>query len=85
MQIVGGNNASWYGNSDMNSSNGINGFKDEYDWADLENDLYHWTKTLRPVQVLLRSGVFASVFDLILKSVENYNSFEIDILVSIFF
>lgn len=50
IQIVGGKSASWYGNSDMNSSNSIVSFEDEYDWADLETDLYHWTKSLRPVQ-----------------------------------
>ncbi|KVI12540.1 GTP-binding protein, orthogonal bundle domain-containing protein [Cynara cardunculus var. scolymus] len=50
IQIVGGKSASWYGNGDMNSSNAVDCFKDGYDWADLENDLYHWTKTLRPVQ-----------------------------------
>ncbi|PWA55470.1 GTP-binding family protein [Artemisia annua] len=50
IQIVGGKNASWYGNVDTSSSNAIGGYEDEYDWADLETDLYHWTKTLRPVQ-----------------------------------
>ena len=39
----------------MNSGNAVDSFEEEYDWADLETDLYHWTKTLRPVQVLLRS------------------------------
>ena len=56
LQIVGGKNASWYGNVGTSSSTAIGGYEDEYDWADLETDLYHWTKTLRPVQVLLRSG-----------------------------
>ncbi|KAI7745414.1 hypothetical protein M8C21_016012, partial [Ambrosia artemisiifolia] len=48
--IVGGNNASWYGNGNMNSGNAVDSFEEEYDWADLETDLYHWTKSLRPVQ-----------------------------------
>ncbi|GKE96967.1 DAR GTPase 3, chloroplastic, partial [Tanacetum coccineum] len=48
--IVGGKNASWHGIVDTSSSNAIGGYEDEYDWADLETDLYHWTKTLRPVQ-----------------------------------
>ena len=39
----------------MNSGNAVDSFEEEYDWADLETDLYHWTKTLHPVQVLLRS------------------------------
>ncbi|KAJ0597868.1 hypothetical protein HanHA89_Chr04g0159531 [Helianthus annuus] len=34
----------------MNSSNATESFEEEYEWADLETDLYHWTKTLRPVQ-----------------------------------
>ncbi|XP_076904212.1 DAR GTPase 3, chloroplastic-like [Bidens hawaiensis] len=50
IQIVGGKTASWYGNGNMNSSNANDAFEEEYDWADLETDLYHWTKTLRPVQ-----------------------------------
>ncbi|KAJ0797079.1 putative GTP-binding protein, ribosome biogenesis [Helianthus annuus] len=50
IQIVGGNNASWYGNGNMSSSNATESFEEEYEWADLETDLYHWTKTLRPVQ-----------------------------------
>ncbi|KAL8236273.1 hypothetical protein R6Q59_017354 [Mikania micrantha] len=50
IQIIGGKTASWYGNANMNSSNAIDSFEEEYGWADLETDLYHWTKTLRPVQ-----------------------------------
>ncbi|KAI3700017.1 hypothetical protein L2E82_44630 [Cichorium intybus] len=49
--IVGGKSASWYGNGDMNSSNSMVSFEDEYDWTDLETDLYHRTKTLRPIQM----------------------------------
>ncbi|KAL4572045.1 hypothetical protein LXL04_018813 [Taraxacum kok-saghyz] len=48
--IIGGKSANWYGNGDMNSSNAIVSYEDSYDWADLETDLYHWTKSLRPVQ-----------------------------------
>lgn len=40
--IVGGRNPSWHGNGNANSS--------EIDWAELDADLYHWTKSLRPVQ-----------------------------------
>nr|GEV44147.1 DAR GTPase 3, chloroplastic [Tanacetum cinerariifolium] len=54
IQIVGGKNASWHGIVDTSSSNAIGGYEDEYDWDDRETDLYHWTKTLRPIQVLLR-------------------------------
>ncbi|KAJ9547709.1 hypothetical protein OSB04_020252 [Centaurea solstitialis] len=50
IQIVGGKNASWYKDGVMNSSNRVDCLEDGYDWADLENDLYHWTKSLRPVQ-----------------------------------
>lgn len=48
LQIVGGKSPSLYVNE--NSSNlydsGV-----ENDWVDLDMDLYHWTKALRPVQV----------------------------------
>lgn len=27
---------------------------EEFDWVDLESDLHHWTKALRPVQVGIR-------------------------------
>lgn len=30
---------------------------EEFDWAELERDLYHWTKVLRPVQVGIRCGL----------------------------
>ena len=30
---------------------------EEFNWAELERDLYHWTKVLRPVQVGIRCGL----------------------------
>ncbi|KAK9055776.1 hypothetical protein SSX86_026861 [Deinandra increscens subsp. villosa] len=50
IQIVGGKTANWYGNGNMSSNNAADSFEEEYGWADIEADLYHWTKTLRPVQ-----------------------------------
>ncbi|KAL5545673.1 hypothetical protein UlMin_005360 [Ulmus minor] len=46
IQIVGGKNPSWYGDDILNS----NGSQLESTWVDLDTDLYHWTKALRPVQ-----------------------------------
>ncbi|KAL6210546.1 hypothetical protein ACLB2K_015778 [Fragaria x ananassa] len=43
IQIVGGRNPTWYENGNANDA-----FED--DWYDLDTDLYHWTKALRPVQ-----------------------------------
>ncbi|XP_062143873.1 DAR GTPase 3, chloroplastic [Alnus glutinosa] len=47
IQIVGGKTPSWYENGNANSKDGCQG---ESDWVDLDADLYHWTKALRPVQ-----------------------------------
>lgn len=49
MQVVGGKSPSWYKTADSSSIYEDTGV--ESDWIDLQNDLYHWTKTLRPVQV----------------------------------
>ncbi|KAK9945303.1 hypothetical protein M0R45_010825 [Rubus argutus] len=46
IQIVGGGNRTWYENGNASS----NGLEIEDDWYDLDTDLYHWTKALRPVQ-----------------------------------
>ncbi|GFZ06031.1 GTP-binding family protein [Actinidia rufa] len=48
--IVGGKTAGWYGNGNFNSSNSLDVYRGENYWFDLDADLYHWTKTLRPVQ-----------------------------------
>lgn len=50
IQIVGGRNPSRYNNGNLLSSNIFEGREEEFDWIDLEADLYHWTKGLRPVQ-----------------------------------
>ncbi|WOG94841.1 hypothetical protein DCAR_0314138 [Daucus carota subsp. sativus] len=50
IQIVGGNTPGWYGNSNLHFSDTFNNHEDEFDWVDLDNELYHWTKALRPVQ-----------------------------------
>ncbi|KAL7126604.1 hypothetical protein ABFS83_14G199400 [Erythranthe nasuta] len=46
IQIVGGKNMGWNGmeNSKLDIDPG------EFDWAELEADICHWTKALRPVQ-----------------------------------
>ncbi|KAK4756464.1 hypothetical protein SAY87_006591 [Trapa incisa] len=49
IQIVGGRNSRWYGNGNLELESVSESEKD-FDWVDLEADLYHWTKGLRPVQ-----------------------------------
>lgn len=51
-QIVGGTNLSYY----ENESASTYGSQVETDWVDLDTDLYHWTKALRPVQVRISCG-----------------------------
>ncbi|XP_057461887.1 DAR GTPase 3, chloroplastic-like [Actinidia eriantha] len=50
IQIVGEKTAGWYGNGNYNSSNSLDVYRGENYWFDLDADLYHWTKALRPVQ-----------------------------------
>ncbi|KAG5514451.1 hypothetical protein RHGRI_035758 [Rhododendron griersonianum] len=48
-QIVGGKTPGWYGrNSTTNDL--LDAYGGENYWLDLDTDLYHWTKALRPVQ-----------------------------------
>lgn len=50
LQIIGVKGSpGWGENGYANPSNNTVGETDL--WTDLETDLYHWTKTLRPVQV----------------------------------
>ncbi|KAL7226634.1 hypothetical protein ACSBR1_021682 [Camellia fascicularis] len=51
IQIVGGKNPGWYGNGGSNSSDPFDVNEGENYWVDLDADLYHWTKSLRPVQM----------------------------------
>ncbi|PSR86073.1 DAR GTPase [Actinidia chinensis var. chinensis] len=48
--ILGGKTPGWYGNGNFNSSDSLDVYKKENFWFDLDADLYHWTKTLCPVQ-----------------------------------
>ncbi|KAK6933990.1 GTP binding domain [Dillenia turbinata] len=48
IQIMGGKAGTWNGNG--SSVMTIEGMEAESDWIGLDNDLYHWTKALRPVQ-----------------------------------
>ncbi|XLR28506.1 hypothetical protein S83_056406 [Arachis hypogaea] len=51
IQIVGAKGHDGYGNVNVNSNNVFDGFQGDKDyWSDLDNDLYYWTKALRPVQ-----------------------------------
>ncbi|XP_070034130.1 DAR GTPase 3, chloroplastic [Nicotiana tomentosiformis] len=50
IQVVGWKGAGESGNANLKLDNAFEGFQEEYDWNDVEADLYHWTKTLRPVQ-----------------------------------
>ena len=49
LQIVGGKHSGLFVNEGLDSYGSLV----ETDWVDLDADLYHWTKGLRPVQVLL--------------------------------
>lgn len=50
IQVVGWKGAGGSGSENSKLFNSFEGIQEEYDWNDLETDLYHWTKTLRPVQ-----------------------------------
>ncbi|CAK9147061.1 unnamed protein product [Ilex paraguariensis] len=50
IQIVGEKSPGWYGNGSSITRDTFEGCQVEYDWNEIEDDLYHWTKTLRPVQ-----------------------------------
>ncbi|XP_010256314.1 PREDICTED: DAR GTPase 3, chloroplastic [Nelumbo nucifera] len=50
IQIVDGKVPGWYHDKNANSSNTFEGYQGESDWIDLDAELYHWTKPLRPVQ-----------------------------------
>lgn len=52
LQIVGGANLKYYENETANPS----GCQVDNEWVDLDTDLYHWTKALRPVQVRIGCG-----------------------------
>lgn len=54
LQIVGVKGSSFCENVNRNR-NIFDAFQRETDdhWTDLDTDLYHWTKPLRPVQVFL--------------------------------
>ncbi|PHT80452.1 DAR GTPase 3, chloroplastic [Capsicum annuum] len=47
---VGWKGAGGSGNENSKLFNACEGIQEEYDWNDLETELYRWTKTLRPVQ-----------------------------------
>ncbi|PKI53208.1 hypothetical protein CRG98_026409, partial [Punica granatum] len=49
IQIVGGRNSGWHGQGNVNLG-GVSDSEQEFNWVDLDADLYHWTKGLRPVQ-----------------------------------
>ncbi|KAH0664462.1 hypothetical protein KY284_029393 [Solanum tuberosum] len=50
IQVVGWKGAGGSGSQNSKLFNSFEDIQEEYDWNDLETDLYHWTKTLRPVQ-----------------------------------
>ncbi|XVE73135.1 hypothetical protein DITRI_Ditri11bG0093300 [Diplodiscus trichospermus] len=45
IKIVGGKTSTWRENESVNGE-----FEDETDWANMDADLYYWTRGLRPVQ-----------------------------------
>ncbi|XP_027119546.1 DAR GTPase 3, chloroplastic [Coffea eugenioides] len=50
IQIVGGKALGWQTNGNSKPSTNLGRTEGENDWDDLETDLYHWTKALRPIQ-----------------------------------
>ncbi|PHU16427.1 DAR GTPase 3, chloroplastic [Capsicum chinense] len=50
IQVVGWKGAGGSGNENSKLFNACEGIQEEYDWNDLETELYRWIKTLRPVQ-----------------------------------
>ncbi|KAJ7977401.1 GTPase [Quillaja saponaria] len=50
IQIVGGRSPSWSENEYNNANSTFEGCEEENDWINLQADLQHWTKALRPVQ-----------------------------------
>lgn len=67
LQIVGGRSQNGYANS-----NTFDSPSEECDWADIDADLYYWTKALRPVQV--------SIF-VLMKPSNSISSFRINVLI----
>lgn len=51
LQIVGGRGSSWNLNGGAEFGAKSESGSVESDWVDVNGDLYHWTKGLRPVQV----------------------------------
>lgn len=43
---MGGKTPTWRENQDVNGA-----VEDEIDWAEMDADLHHWTRALRPIQV----------------------------------
>ncbi|XP_020549973.1 DAR GTPase 3, chloroplastic isoform X1 [Sesamum indicum] len=50
IQIVGGKNLGWNGLQSSKLGSTLDIDIEEFDWIELDADLYHWTKALRPVQ-----------------------------------
>ncbi|KAJ4962368.1 hypothetical protein NE237_022307 [Protea cynaroides] len=50
IQIAGGKASRWSQREGSHSRNILESSEGKIDWTDLDTDLYHWTKPLRPVQ-----------------------------------
>ncbi|KAL3648838.1 vacuolar diacylglycerol pyrophosphate phosphatase [Castilleja foliolosa] len=50
IQIVGGKNYGWNVMESSRVGNTLEIDPEEFDWVELESDLHHWAKVLRPVQ-----------------------------------
>lgn len=51
LQIVGGKSHGRYLNGRVDFNRTFEDPSEESQWTNLDADLYHWTKTLRPIQV----------------------------------
>ncbi|KAJ8748361.1 hypothetical protein K2173_002998 [Erythroxylum novogranatense] len=50
IQLVGRRTPSLYESGNANLDIALDGYGGDFDWVDLDSDLYYWTKELRPVQ-----------------------------------
>lgn len=74
LQIVGVKGPSWSENgyANPNSNNTFDGCQGETDlWAELDTDLYHWTKALRPVQVFIYVPIYLPCVCVVVASLQN--------------
>lgn len=64
LQISGRTSLHWFQKEKINLSKHVNeSFHEEGDWENLDADVYHWTRSLRPVQVQKSCGFAEVIYD----------------------